>query len=358
MSLQINRRSFLQALIAVGAAYALPAKATKKQIDQAWEEAQANPWIFEVDENGTLVEADVPEPSVWADVFDISPEHAKTTQNFIADISGCMPLTHSLGRMMDDEIESLEYALAHNEQELSPNELSQSQLKSEALKKFRDDYEEAWQDWVALEGVAGLPKFKAIVKQWLQEPIDWMQSEWFPLRSGAQGAALGFFESQSYELLNAIGVVIIDGEHPGSSYFAAELRTDVDEANVTAEKLVLPFRFRRPVERQPVKLSAPVQRQPSKLAIAINGSENPAELARIDNEIDKLGELKFATPAGTGEAELIEQFANNLPPVRGYMQGMARQMKKHKFRGNLRAFVHVRERLPDPVELDRLWTTV
>ena len=46
--------------------------------------------------------------------------------------------------------------------------------------------------------------------------------------------------------LDALGVEIIEGEHPGSSYYAAELRQDVDYANQVAREMGLEFRFRSP----------------------------------------------------------------------------------------------------------------
>jgi len=41
-------------------------------------------------------------------------------------------------------------------------------------------------------------------------------------------------------------VEIIEGEHPGSSYYAAELRQDVEYANQLARNIGLEFRFRSP----------------------------------------------------------------------------------------------------------------
>jgi len=57
MSFQINRRKFLQALIAVGASYTIPTKATNEQIEKIWIQAQEQPWFFEVNDLGTLVDA-------------------------------------------------------------------------------------------------------------------------------------------------------------------------------------------------------------------------------------------------------------------------------------------------------------
>jgi hypothetical protein len=36
---------------------------------------------------------------------------------------------------------------------------------------------------------------------------------------------------------------VIDGEHPGSTYYAAELRVDIEEANRAAEAAGMPVRF-------------------------------------------------------------------------------------------------------------------
>jgi hypothetical protein len=46
------------------------------------------------------------------------------------------------------------------------------------------------------------------------------------------------------KMLDALGVVIIEGDHPGSTYFAAELRGEMKVANAVAEREGLPFRFR------------------------------------------------------------------------------------------------------------------
>ena len=244
MTLKIDRRTFLQALIAAGASFTLPAKATKAQIDQVWAEAQANPWFFEVNDYGTLVDADIAEPQVWADVFDSTFSDSTNIKDLIREIERCPPLSSYINQALDDEIENLEADLDDD----APSQSKEQKAllkKIEALKEFRDEYDEPWLDWIELEGEKGIAKFNDLIDEWLGEPVDWMQSEFFPARSGPQGAALGFFQDQPYELLDALGVVVIEGEHPGSSYYAAELRNEIDEANQAAEKLGLPFRFKK-----------------------------------------------------------------------------------------------------------------
>jgi hypothetical protein len=63
-------------------------------------------------------------------------------------------------------------------------------------------------------------------------------------RSGqtGQGSARMFFESEP-AIAREFSIVIVDGDHPGSSYYAAELRTDIDEANAIARAQGIPIRF-------------------------------------------------------------------------------------------------------------------
>ena len=44
-------------------------------------------------------------------------------------------------------------------------------------------------------------------------------------------------------MVTRLNIVVIEGDCPGSSYFAAELRMDLDEANVLAEEFDIPIRF-------------------------------------------------------------------------------------------------------------------
>ena len=62
--------------------------------------------------------------------------------------------------------------------------------------------------------------------------------------NAAQRAALTYFQQMDDQTLDLLGVEIVEGEHPGSSYFAAELRRSVEEANRAAEKASLPVRFK------------------------------------------------------------------------------------------------------------------
>jgi hypothetical protein len=59
---------------------------------------------------------------------------------------------------------------------------------------------------------------------------------YLPSSGTAQGAAFEFFEDMDENLLNGLGVEIVYGDRPGSTYYAAELTGDIGNANQAAKK--------------------------------------------------------------------------------------------------------------------------
>ena len=82
------------------------------------------------------------------------------------------------------------------------------------------------------------------VTQWLREPWEAGEEDDVLPRSG-QGVALRYFDDMARTALDTLGVKVIEGECPGSSYYAAELRRPIAEANRAAEAAGLRVRFRR-----------------------------------------------------------------------------------------------------------------
>jgi len=238
MTNKINRRSFLQALIALGASYTLPKNASAQQIDQTWETAKINPWHFAVDQWGTITEPSVSESEKWGDVFSLGTKHLNTTDDLINEINECQPLINHFQNLAIEELNVL-----YDELDKSLGILGRKQIQK-IIHALKSDPDNGWQNWITLQGKPGLDRFKQEIDSWLIEPVDNMQSEWFPLDYGSQGQAKSFFEVLDRDSLKALQVVIVEGEHPGSSYYAAELRQSVDEANAQAELLGFPFRFK------------------------------------------------------------------------------------------------------------------
>ena len=67
-------------------------------------------------------------------------------------------------------------------------------------------------------------------------------------------SAYRFFSNLPYADLRTLGVKVIEGEFPGSSYYEAELRIPIEKANARAEEAGIDIRF-KPRVRRPTKTS-------------------------------------------------------------------------------------------------------
>ena len=98
---------------------------------------------------------------------------------------------------------------------------------------------------VRLAGESGLNWFRTYVDEtWLQQKINWRDVDYLPKHYSGVAVAKQFFEVLDDKTLDALGVEIIEGEHPGSSYYAAELLQDVDYANQVAREMGVELRFK------------------------------------------------------------------------------------------------------------------
>jgi hypothetical protein len=240
--MKLNRRHFLASLIAVGATVVLPvalADATPVQVKTAWKQLLKTPWYFDVTESGTIVDGSVSEPTIRSEVFDVGTSDRCTVDSLISDIEDCYPLTSHFPQLALNELSDAQTTLEDDDFEA----IERARLMK--LVAALEGEDEGWAEWIRLEGVAGLPRLKDEAQTWLESDIEWGDYEWFPKYSGAQGHAMEFFESLPFETLKAIGVVIVEGDHPGSTYYAAELRGSIEQANVKVAELELPFRFKK-----------------------------------------------------------------------------------------------------------------
>jgi hypothetical protein len=81
------------------------------------------------------------------------------------------------------------------------------------------------------------------VEAWLDEPAS--DDEQTAQQCSGVARAKRYFECLGNKSMDALGVQIIEGDHPGSSYYAAELRQDIDYANEVARDSGLECRFLR-----------------------------------------------------------------------------------------------------------------
>jgi hypothetical protein len=112
------------------------------------------------------------------------------------------------------------------------------------LDAIKDRVEESWAEWVKSARGADKTAIEAAIDDWLDEKPDW-SNEWEVIyKNGtAQGAAYDHFLREDPDVMDALGIQVIEGDCPGSSYFAAELRISPEEANQIAEANGWDIRF-------------------------------------------------------------------------------------------------------------------
>jgi hypothetical protein len=246
----MDRRAFLKALIGLGAVVALPLRPTEEQVDEAWDQLVRRPFIFEVDDHGTIAEPGGAEPRVNRDVYGdhVEPKRITSVKALIETVREHTELQSVFVALAADELYDAELTIEQDnkarkngwdDHRLAPVERARAERIVELIRD--PDYD--WPAWVRAGGVCELPRFIERIEQWLAGPVNWSGMEWWPRGWSGQGRALQFFQMLDRDDRDALCIVIVEGEHPGSSYFAAELRAPIAEANATAEALELPFRF-------------------------------------------------------------------------------------------------------------------
>ena len=239
-SLILSRRAFLLGLATAGAAlaFAVPVTAaTDEQVDEAWDELMREPFVFNVTDDGTIEDGQVSEPHQRSDVYSIDTSRILTPKDLIGEVTGLSTLVDRFEGAAADELDEV-HGLLDDEEE-DPVTMLMLYAKKTAIQQG------GWEGWVRHEGSAGLPQFRKIIDDWLDGSIWEDDVETWPLYAFPTGSAFRFFEGLEYKICQSLGVVVVDGDHPGSSYRGAELRNDVLSANATAAELGLPFRFRQ-----------------------------------------------------------------------------------------------------------------
>ncbi len=212
----MNRRDFLKSLATLGAALAIPfdalAAAPESVIDTAWQAALDSPATFYVNEYGTLSTAAEPYyPGTRAEMLQLEP---------VFDYNDLISLAHDecgVACLIED-------AMADDQEDVA-------------------DSKSDWSEWIAHADEETVEYLIAQSNNWLNAEPDSRDWETANLRGYSdQGSALSFFRDV-FDENDLFDIVIVEGDCPGSSYFAAELRMDIDEANEIAVDNGIPIRF-------------------------------------------------------------------------------------------------------------------
>jgi hypothetical protein len=200
---------------------------------------------FEVTEDGTLRMADFAETKTRAEFYEDVADRWKGSPQDLSDaMDECKPLAWAVNSIYSDFRDAVAADIGAAESEPRQNSKRIAALKAR-LKKLPEEPEEGASAW--LDGLT-TSEFEANVvpqiQEWFSEPPNWnFEDDYLPQAGTARGAALEFFRSMGAHAVDLLGVNIVEGEHPGSTYYAAELRGDVDVANRAAETAGLAVRF-------------------------------------------------------------------------------------------------------------------
>jgi hypothetical protein len=240
----MNRREFLKSLSAAGYALDLPVgieieAASDASIQKAWQGLLANADVFDVEENGALSIPDFGNPKVRADLYFVSTRHIKSASDLASEAGSCQPLVWRLQQDYEEFRNDLVERL--NDESLPSAERKQLQLE---LARWVEEPEEGVIDWLKTLDVNAVENFRRKIDDWLAEEPDWaFEEDYFEECPDGRSAAMKYFQEQSLDDLHLLGVVIVEGDCPGSSYYAAELRKDIYEANLVAQRAGIPIRF-------------------------------------------------------------------------------------------------------------------
>jgi hypothetical protein len=210
----MNRRNFLKSLAALGASLSLPldalATAPKAVVDQAWASALDNPLVFNVARWGAIsLGSDDEFPTTRRALFDFDPVIGRED---LANLAG--------------------------EWSTFTSELEEAWQEHDA-----DGHYDDWESWLADAPEDVVEEVVALANAWLEGWPSETDYEIANLRGYTdQGAALTYFRDD-FEYNDLFNIVIVEGDHPGSSYYAAELLMDVADANALAREEGLPIRF-------------------------------------------------------------------------------------------------------------------
>jgi hypothetical protein len=202
---------------------------------------------FEVDSAGTLSMANFQEAELRSEFYeDVATSWSDSPQALADAMDDCEPLAWAVHSIYTDFRDQLE-ADAYQAQTAGAAQKARHVALVARLQRLPEEPYDGAQPWLI---ALATPEFEAFVvpeiERWFASPPDWsFEADHLPRTATGQGAALLFFQGMDPHKRAALNVRIVEGEHPGSTYYAAELRGSVDAANQAAVTNGVPVCFAR-----------------------------------------------------------------------------------------------------------------
>jgi hypothetical protein len=243
--MELDRRSFLKGLIAIAA---LPAGlsaipiADLKPTAEVWQKIEESPTVFFVRNGCTLDLEDFIPPATRGEGFDFGEYELKNVEALLDRAREVQPVIWELERQYG----KFRRSLIDDEQASRPE--SKQGTPTEAEKIWPEDAdEEIIEKWVHQMSENEVADLNSAMRTWAASEPDWLneEGEHFTITSSGQEYALEFFDDYAGEdVLDELGIEIVEGDRPGSSYYAAELYIPIEEANEKAIAAGVPVRFK------------------------------------------------------------------------------------------------------------------
>lgn len=202
---------------------------------------------FSVDSSGTLTMADFTEPEIRSEFYEsVSESWSESPAHLAEAMEECPPLAWAVHSIYSDVRDEVQAALDEISETSGVFKKRTAALRAR-LKAMPEEPEDGVEDWLlALTANEFEERIVPEIEKWFASPPNWnWEDDHLPRDGTAQGAALEFFQNMDGEALDALGVTIVEGEHPGSTYYAAELTCDVGAANKVAAAEGIPVRFKK-----------------------------------------------------------------------------------------------------------------
>jgi hypothetical protein len=201
---------------------------------------------FEVCEGGTLMMANFNEAKIRSEFYeDVASDPWQRSPADLADaIAYCQPLAWAVQKIYSEYRDELLYNIDEEVNEEDPDLVKIKSLEAllALMPEVPDDGLKDWLEQVDSETFNDI--IVPQVKNWFSEPPDWTwEVDYLPELGTSQGAALNYFRDMDPDSKSVPGVTVVEGEHPGSTYYAAELRISVAKANAAAKKAGIPVGF-------------------------------------------------------------------------------------------------------------------
>lgn len=239
----VDRRTFLGAMAALGLA-AITKQASSAEVDDIWAARCETPYLFFVDDDRIIRDDDEEqndEPS-RAELFRIDDADLKTVRDLVVAAQGC----NALSTMLDQWAATQAAAIKGAAKRAGVNSQERSHLL-ELAEAAAEGCDATGVDWLESQGEALAAQALPMVVEWLRGKADGDDVQRIAPREGPAGYGLDFFSRLDVVLLNAMGVELVHGDHPGSSFNAARLRHSPTAANEVAVAMGIPIRFWRVV---------------------------------------------------------------------------------------------------------------